>query len=154
MAIVVILFISVSCSKYEEEKIEAIVDRTAIPQVRALDITTLISDSGITRYRIAAPQWDVYDKALKPYWEFPMGVHFERFDENMKINANLHSNYAKYLSNEKLWELKGNVKMTNIKGELFETEQLFWDQGLKKIYSNSLVKITQTTSIVRGGDGL
>ena len=82
-----------------------------------------------------------------------MGVHFERFDENMKIDANLHSNYAKYLSNEKLWELKGDVKMTNIKGELFETEQLFWDQGLKKIYSNSLVKITQTTSIVRGGMG-
>jgi hypothetical protein len=93
------LFLSVSCSKYEEEKIEAIVDRSALPKLRALDITTLISDSGITRYRIATPQWDVYDKSSQPYWEFTMGIHFERFDENLKIDANIHSKYAKFLKN-------------------------------------------------------
>ena len=34
--------------------------------------------------------------------------------------------------------------------ELFETEQLFWNQRQQKFYSDSLVKITQTTRIITG----
>lgn len=153
IAVVVILFISVSCSKFEEEKIEAIADRSALPQLSALDITSIISDSGVTRFRISTPKWDVYDKAAQPYWEFPMGIRIEQFDESLKIDANIQSDYAKYLTNQDLWELTGNVKMTNIKGEHFESEQLFWDKRMKKIYSDSLVKITQPNSVGRGGTG-
>jgi lipopolysaccharide export system protein LptC len=38
--------------------------------------------------------------------------------------------------------------MTNIKGELFETEHLFWNQNQERIYSDTIVKITQATSII------
>jgi len=146
--VIVVLFFSFSCSKTEIEKAEAITDRAAIPTLHALDVTTVISDSGITRYRVTAPQWDVYDKTPQPYWEFPMGAHFERFDENLRIEANIRCNYAKYLENDKLWELRGNVKATNIRGELFETEQLFWNQNTERIYSDSTVKITREKYIL------
>lgn len=125
VTVVVVLFLAVSCSKTEIEKIDAVVDRTTIPRLRATQITTVISDSGITRYRISTPQWDVFDKATQPYWEFPMGMYCENFDENLKIEADIRSNYAKFFVNEQLWELKGDVKMMNIKGELFETEHSF-----------------------------
>lgn len=145
---VVVLFFTLSCSEQKSDKIAAVVDRSAIPRLHALDITTVISDSGITRYRISAPQWDVYDRAATPYWEFPVGIHFERFDENLKIDANIHSKYARFNENEQVWELRGNVRMTNIKGELFETEHLFWNQREERIYSDTIVKITQTTRII------
>ena len=77
-----------------------------------------------------------------------MGAHFERFDENLRIEANIRCNYAKYLENDKLWELRGNVKATNIRGELFETEQLFWNQNTERIYSDSTVKITREKYIL------
>ena len=141
------LFI-VACSPVETDKIEAIVDRSSLPKLRATEITTVISDSGITRYRISTPQWDVYDKTEQPYWEFPMGIHCESFDPNLKVDANIHSNYAKFYSNQQLWELKGNVKMMNIKGELFETEHLFWNQREERLYTDSVVKITQATHIL------
>lgn len=146
--VVVVLFFGVGCSSSEIEKAEAITDRAAIPTLHALDVTTVISDSGITRYRITAPQWDIYDKTPQPYWEFPMGAHFERFDVNLTIEANITCDYAKYFENEKKWELRGNVKATNIKGELFETEQLFWNQNTEKIYSDSTVKITREKYIL------
>ena len=145
---VVVLFFTLSCTEQKSEKIAAIVDRSAIPRLHALDITTVISDSGITRYRISAPQWDVYDRATTPYWEFPIGIHFERFDENLIIDANIHSKYARFNENEQLWELRGNVRMTNISGELFETEHLFWNQREERIYSDTIVKITQTKRII------
>jgi LPS export ABC transporter protein LptC len=149
LLVVVILFLQSSCTKKSEvEKIAAIKDRAAMPRLSATNITTVISDSGITRYRISAPQWDIYDRASQPYWEFPKGIHFEKFDENLKVDANIHSNYAHFNEYEKIWELKGNVRMTNIKGELFETEHLFWNQNQERIYSDTIVKITQATSII------
>jgi LPS export ABC transporter protein LptC len=148
--VVVVLFLLIGCRKNETEQIDAVGNRNETPRMHAVKVSTVISDSGITRYRINTPQWDMYDRAGQPYWEFPYGVHFERFDEKLKVDANLHCTYAKFLENEKLWELKGNVRATNIKGELFETEQLFWNQQTQKIYSDSIIKITQAEYIIIG----
>jgi len=142
-SMIVMLFYFAGCNSENKEITGAVKDRSHAPKLHAQDITTVISDSGITRFRISAPQWDVYDQANPPYWEFPMGIHFEKFDENLKIDANIHCKYAKYLENEELWELKGNVRATNIRGELFETEQLFWNQRTERIYTDSVVKITR-----------
>ncbi len=140
----------VACIQDKPVKISAIKDRAAMPKLHATDITTVISDSGITRYRISTPRWDVYDKSVQPYWEFPNGIHFERFNLNMKVDANINSQYARFNENEKVWELRGKVKSINLQGELFETEQLFWNQNQERFYSDSLVKITQATRIITG----
>ncbi|MDR3653473.1 MAG: LPS export ABC transporter periplasmic protein LptC [Paludibacter sp.] len=144
-----VMFI-VACSNDKPDKIAAIADRSKMPKIHATDITTIISDSGITRYRISTPVWNVYDKASQPYWEFPKGIHLERFNLNLKVDANIHSQYAKYNENEQVWELRGKVKSTNLQGELFETEQLFWNQRQERFYSDSLIKITRATSITKG----
>ncbi len=147
--VVVVLFLS-NCSSPEPEKIEAVENRAVFPRMHAMDVSTVISDSGITRYRINTPQWDVYDKASRPYWEFPYGIHFERFDGKLKVDANIHADYAKFLEHEQLWELRGSVEATNIRGELFETELLFWDQRKERIYSDSLITVTQENHIISG----
>jgi LPS export ABC transporter protein LptC len=147
-SVVVVFFLLFSCSTTITEQINLELSSGEVPTLHTSDVTTVISDSGITRYRIYTPVWNVYDKASQPYWEFPDGVHFERFDENLIVDANVHCEYAKFLEREKIWELKGNIRATNIKGELFETEQLFWNQKTEKIYSDSLVTITQEDYII------
>ena len=148
LTVVVLLFIMLACNSESNDKIAAVVDRSKLPIQHAIDITTMISDSGVTRYRITTPQWDVYDQASQPYWDFPKGIHFEKFDLNLKVDADIHSKYARFNENEQLWELKGQVKAMNLEGELFETEQLFWDQRMERFYSDSIVKITQKTMII------
>jgi len=141
----------VACSNDDKpEKIGAIVDRSAMPKLHETEITTIISDSGITRYRMTTPRWDIYDKADKPHWEFPLGIYFEQFDKNLKIITNIQSQHARYYENEKLWDLRGKVKMTNVQGQLFETEQLLWNQVQERFYSDSLIKITEPTRIIKG----
>jgi LPS export ABC transporter protein LptC len=138
----------VACNQEKPLKISAFKDRSSMPQLHATEVTTVISDSGITRYRISTPQWDVFDRAAQPYWEFPKGIHLERFNPELKVDANIHSNYAKFNQNEKIWELKGKVRMINLQGELFETEHLFWNQNQERIYSDTLVKITKAQGII------
>jgi len=141
----------ISCTNDDKpEKIAAIVDRTKLPKLHETDVTTVISDSGVTRFRISSPSWDIYDKAEQPYWEFPKGIHFEKFDENLNVSANIHSLYAKFYVNEQIWELRGKVKSTNVKGEIIETEQLFWNQRLETFYSDSLTKVTTPSQILTG----
>ena len=148
--VVVVLFSAVSCEKEKPEKIAAVKDRKTMPGLHATKVTTIISDSGITRYRIFTDQWDVFDKAKESYWEFPKGLHFERFDENLVIDANFTSKYGRYYDGRRLWEFRGKVKAINMMGEMFESERLFWDQSQEIIYSDTLVKITQLTRVVAG----
>jgi hypothetical protein len=85
----------------------------------------------------------MYDRALEPYQEFPQGLRFERFNEDLIVDANIQSQYARYFQNRQLWELRKDVRATNIEGTLFVTEEMFWDSRLEKIYSDSLITITQ-----------
>lgn len=141
----------VSCRK-GDIKIEraALTDRTTMPLLDANDVSTLISDSGITRYRINAERWQIYDKAEPPYWDFPRGIYIEKFDEDLEVNASLRSDYAQYDEDAQIWRLEGNVHAVNEEGEVFETPLLFWNQRQERVYSDSAIRITRETSIIEG----
>lgn len=147
--VVVVLFAG-ACSKNEPEKIGAVKDRKTLPGLTATKITTVISDSGITRYRIYTDKWDIFDKAVEPYWEFPKGLHFEQFAENLSVSATFSSQYARYYESKKLWEFKGKVRAINLKGEMFETELLYWDENRQLIYSDKFMRVTRPTMIISG----
>jgi LPS export ABC transporter protein LptC len=137
------LFFSFSCKSEKKEIIAAVSDRTKTPMMHADSVSTVISDSGITRYRISALIWDIYDRMSEPYWEFPKGINLERFNSDLKTDANIKAGYAHFNQNKQLWELRKNVHATNVEGTLFVTEQMFWDQRNEKIYSDSLITITK-----------
>ena len=149
--VVVLAYGLEGCAK-RDVKIErvAISSRAEMPILDANDVSTLISDSGITRYRIEAEQWRIYDKATPVYWDFPQGIYLEKFDEQLHVNASLRSDYAKYLEEEQVWHLTGNVYAVNEKNEVFETPELYWNQKMETIYSDSVIKITREQSIIEG----
>lgn len=62
---VVMLFLCIACGGNQKPEVsnEIVDNRGETPRLRVNEITTLISDSGITRYRITAPKWLVFDKA-------------------------------------------------------------------------------------------
>ncbi len=138
-----------SCSQ-EEQTVQLQGHRDSLPTMRALDVSTLVSDSGITRYRATTSEWLVYTKVPKPYWSFPKGVRLEQFNTHLKTEANIYCNKAHYDMQSKLWQLDGDVKVTNIKGEKFTTQQLFWDQNQGKVYSKKHIEIHQKDCIIKG----
>lgn len=133
-----------SCHRREVKlRMDAIGDRSAMPVLDAQGVTTLISDSGVTRFRITAREWQVYDKATPSYWEFPKGIYLEQFDYMLNTAATLRADYAYYNDQEEIWHLTGNVYATNVNGEQFETPELFWAQKTERVYSDSCITITQ-----------
>lgn len=152
--LVLLLFICfqvIACANKEvRHRVGAIEDRKAMAVLEGNEVTTLISDSGITRYRIKAKKWLVFDKADTPYWEFPEGIYLEKFNLDLEAEATVEADYAHYDEPAQRWTLRGNVKALNLEGEQFETPLLFWDQKSESVYSDSSIIITRAASIIKG----
>lgn len=133
-----------------KEQTEETQDRQSIPALTTTNVNTIISDSGITRYRIESPIWLVYDKHEPPYQEFPQGIYLEQFDEDLQVQASLKADYAYYNEEMQIWILRGNVHALNHKGEQFDTPELNWNQQTHRVYSDSCIRITRETSIIEG----
>lgn len=124
--------------------------RGELPVLTTDSVMTLISDSGVTRYRIESPQWLVFDKTEEPYQEFPYGIYLEQFDEQMNVQASLKADYAHYDENAQIWQLRGHVHALNHKGEQFDTPELNWNQTEHRVYSDSAIHVTREKSIIEG----
>lgn len=140
----------VACNHSKRLHAPAIESRAKTPMLDVDSVSTLISDSGVVRYRINAPRWQIFDKDTPSYWLFPEGIYLEKFDENLIVDASLKADYAKYLDQQEIWELDGHVFSMNEKGETFATEQLFWDQRTERVYSDSSIVITRESSVIMG----
>lgn len=114
------------------------------------DVSTLISDSGYTRYHLTAPAWLMFEDAEEPFWRFPGGLELQQYDLEMKPTSNVVCDSAIYYSRKRLWELEGNVVMVNTEADSFLTQKLFWDQNARKIYSDSFIHIVRTDRIIEG----
>ncbi len=137
-----------SCSGKKKELGAAITERDSLPVMDTRGVVTLVSDSGVIRYRLNAEEWLVYDKKDPPYWAFEKGVYVEKFDSLFQVEASIKADTAYYYDKKKLWKLISNVHIQSQKGELFDTELLYWDQNAKKVYSDEAVRVEQTDRII------
>ena len=91
-----------SCEQPREHTAPAINERDSVSMMTTYGVNTLISDSGVIKYRIVTERWDV---------------------------------------NTIKWELRGRVRIRNVNGLVFRSEELFWD-GLKhEFYSYKYSKV-------------
>ena len=128
----------------------AITERDSLPVMDTRGVTTLVSDSGVTRYRINTEEWLVFDRKNPSYWAFEKGVYLEKFDSLFQVEASIKSDTAYYYDKQKLWKLIGNVHIQNLKGEKFDTDLLYWDQNKQKVYSDQFIRIEQPDRIITG----
>ena len=148
-AMVMLLLFS-SCSGKKKELGDAITGRDSMAVMDTRGVTTLVSDSGVTRYRINTEEWLVFDRKNPPYWAFEKGVYLEKFDSIFQVEASIKADTAYFFNKEELWKLMGNVHIQNLKGEQFDTELLYWDQRAQRIYSDEFIRIEQPDRIITG----
>lgn len=144
------LLFLVSCSDVKEHTAPPIYDRDSVSMMTSYGVNTLISDSGVIKYRIVTERWDVNTVKNPSRWTFEKGVFFEQFDEQFHVQAYIQADTAWYFDQKKLWHLRGRVRIRNINGLVYESEELFWD-GLKhELYSNVFSKVVTPERSMEG----
>ena len=147
---IVMLFLYAACTSGEKEFVDVSFDPELTPSMNTDSVITLISDSGITRYKLEADNWQVFDKAKDPYWYFPEGIYLERFDSLFQVEAKILADSAWNYTERRLWRLKGHVDIRNMEGEMFLSDELFWDQREERVYSDKYIEIKRGDTELKG----
>ncbi|MCR5578495.1 MAG: LPS export ABC transporter periplasmic protein LptC [Prevotella sp.] len=139
-----------SCTEPVEHTAPAIHDRDSVSVMTSYGVNTLISDSGVIKYKVVTERWDVNTVREPSCWTFEKGVFFEQFDQQFHVEAYVQADTAWYYDQKKLWHLRGRVRIRNVNGLLYESQELWWD-GLKhELYSNVFSKVTTPERTLQG----
>lgn len=139
-----------SCREEKKINVASSLHPRQMPSMSTVNVSTLISDSGIIQYKIVTPLWLVYDNVDTPYWKFPKGLYLRKYDRSHRVIASVAADSARYLKNERLWRLDGHVEMHKAPKDIFLTEQLFWNERRHQIYSDSFIHIETETHVLEG----
>ena len=141
LAAVVFAALTACSSEVQEHTAPAIHDRDSVSMMTSYGVNTLISDSGVIKYRIVTERWDVNVVRNPSRWTFEKGIFFEQFDEKLHVQAYIQADTAWYYDMKKLWHLRGRVRIRNINGLVYTSEELYWDGISHELYSNVFSKV-------------
>lgn len=139
-----------SCTEEKEHIAPAIHERDSVSVMISYGVNTLVSDSGVIKYRIVTEQWDVNQIKNPSRWTFIKGLFMEQFDEKFHVRAYIQSDTAWYYDQKKLWEFRGRVRVRNVNGLIFRSEELFWDGNRHELYSNKFSKLITPERTLQG----
>ena len=148
--VVMLLLCMASCGKENKEVVEVTFDPENTYTLRTTDVSSLISDSGITRYRMNAKEWLVFGKDREPYSYFPQGVYVEKFDSLFNVEASVKADTAYYWDKKGLYKLIGHVSILSQEGKKLDTSILYFDQKEDQIYTDEYFELEEGDKIITG----
>jgi LPS export ABC transporter protein LptC len=138
----------VSCeSNFKDVQKMGVADFT--PSGDADSINLKYTDSGRITANLISPKMLDYATAEFPYTEFPKGIHLTLFDKNGK-QTYIEANYAVSHKITNIIDLQGKVKISNLNGEILETEQLYYDQKNEWFFTEKKFKFTSSKGVSYG----
>lgn len=139
-----------ACQEEVEHTAPAIHDRDSVAVMTSYGVNTLISDSGVIKYRIVAERWEVNQNKKPSRWTFDKGLFLEQFDEKFHVQAYIQCDTAYYYDQQRLWELRSRVRVLTKDGLRFTSQQLYWDQMKHELYSNVFSRMVTPERTLQG----
>jgi LPS export ABC transporter protein LptC len=122
----------------DTEKVDDFIEYLG-PIMSTENLNVVYSDSGHVKVKLSTALQQKFKNLDETY---PKAVYVNFIDKNGVEYSQLRSDKGKYIKEENLYELNGNVFFNNrILNQNLSTDQLFWDPSLKKIYSYKKVTI-------------
>ena len=119
------------------------------PSGEADDINIKYTDSGRIKSILVSPKMCDYATVEFPFTEFPKGIKVTMYDEKGNKTF-ITANYLVTFKKTDLIDLQGKVRITNEAGQLFETEQLYFDQKNEWFYTEKRYKFTDAKGVSYG----
>ena len=139
-----------ACEDQHEHTAPAIHARDSVAVMVSYGVNTLISDSGVAKYRIVTEQWDVNTNLNPSRWLFNKGIFLQQFDEKFHVQAYIQCDTAYYYDQLKLWELRSRVRILMKDGLHFSSNQLFWDENKHELYSHVFSRLVTPERTLQG----
>lgn len=149
LGLVIFLFLA-ACQEQVEHTAPAILARDSVPMMTSYGVNTLISDSGVMKYRIVTERWEVNVNKTPSRWIFEKGILLEQFDEKFHVNSYIQCDTAYYFDQLKIWKLYGRVRILTKDGLRFTSERLTWNQNKHELSSDVFSKLVTPERTLQG----
>jgi len=143
-SLLIFLTLLASCNKAE---VKEIAEYTG-PLSEAENVEMFYSEKEQIKIKMNAPLLYEFKNGDR---EFPKGLSLEFYDIAGNLESTLKANNAFYFKEQNLWRGRGDVEVKNVKkSDQLNTEELFWKQADKKIYTDKFVTIRQQGDVIYG----
>lgn len=150
MCLVVGMMMLSACEEQTEHTAPAINDRDSVSTMITNGVNTLISDSGLIKYRIVAERWEINQRRNPQRWIFDKGLFMTQFDEKFHVQLYIQCDTAYHFDGLRLWELRGRVHVLTKDGLDFKSEELFYDMNKHEFYSYKYSKLVTPERTIQG----
>ncbi|MBQ1582125.1 MAG: LPS export ABC transporter periplasmic protein LptC [Prevotella sp.] len=150
MCLVVGMMMLTACEEQTEHTAPAINDRDSVSTMITNGVNTLISDSGLIKYRIVAERWEINQRRNPQRWIFDKGLFMTQFDEKFHVQLYIQCDTAYHFDGLRLWELRGRVHVLTKDGLDFKSEELFYDMNKHEFYSYKYSKLVTPERTLQG----
>ena len=150
LAALITIVVTTACTEAQEHTAAAILERDSVSVMTSYGVNTLISDSGVIKYRIVTERWDVNTIRQPSRWEFMKGIFFEQFDQQFHTEGYIQADTAWYYDQLKLWKLRGRVRIRNVNGLVYTSEELYWDGLSHEFYSSVFSRVVTPERTLQG----
>jgi len=119
------------------------------PLMETENVVTLLSDSARLHIRLTAPLEQRFENSDILY---PKGVMVTFYDKPGKLIINtLVAKWGKFDNAKQLYIMRGAVKVANVpQQQALNTEELFYNRGQQKIYTDSAMFVQTPTEVLTG----
>ena len=108
------------------------------------------SDSGIVVYELIAKRMELFEKPESKTL-FKNGLEVNYFSKKGEVISTITCDYAEIIQAKNLVVCRNNVTFTNHeKEQTLKTEELFWDQNLKKVRTTKNFYLESPTMSAKG----
>lgn len=147
---IIVAMAAMSCQETVEHTAPAVRPQDSVAVMTSYGVNTLISDSGVIKYRIVTERWEVNQARNPSRWVFDKGLFLEQFDEKFHVQAYIQCDTAYYFDQQRLWELRSRVRILTKDGLRFSSEELFWDESKHELYSNVFSRLVTPERTLQG----
>lgn len=141
--------------KNDIEVVNALTTEIDLPNQSGKNIEFQLTDSGKLKLIFKAPIGERYVREdEEPFKEFPEGIEVMFYNDEEVLESKLTAGYAKQWEEQLLWKASDSVVAENLlTGERLDTEELFWNEEKKRIYSVVFTKIATEDGVFYGEKG-
>ena len=145
--IIFTLFLTLgACSKKKVEVKNLAVNPDSLYTARMVALNTLISDSGLIRYRMTAPELLIYERSERNEWVFPRGLVLRPYDLKSGSQVFIKADSAIRRPLKEEWELIGHVHVQGPAGQRLKAQR----RADQRLYSDDTTYFVTNGKELRG----
>ena len=141
-----------SC-KNKTSEINDLLGKINFTEDKAEEVVIIFSENGKVKGRLFATEFIINEHAKPPYMDARKGLRIESYNDSTTLESTLTAKYARYYMRQGNILIRDSIVIVNKKGERLATEELVWNDKLKKFYTEKFVRINTPTQVMYG-DGL